>query len=474
MVPHPDVVDHMHNQREILFFGPDENTADLMDWACQHAIKRRYPYAKAFTTGKSPFLGGVPHDRFAMTTRGVRAYVEGVQRKLGLIPGSLTKLQTGGPDGDLGSNEILLANERTTAVIDGSGVLCDPDGIHRDELVRLAHARLMIRAFDRALLGPRGFIVLISDTDVRLPDGTIVPSGLAFRNSFHNNRLADADEFVPCGGRFETVKADNVDAFLYGCASDGATGNVPLAADDVGRPRAPRFKMIIEGANLFFTQDARVQIERAGIVLFRDSSANKGGVTSSSMEVRRHIRCFLGISLCSTVAVASPCRFVIRSLLQVLAALALTDEEFAEHMAVPVGCAELPAFYASYVAEIQETVKLNATLEFEALWREREATGKLLSELSDELSTKIVNMSDAIERSEALWGNVALRQKLLHDAVPRTLANLVGGADVVCSRLPEVYLRALFGSRLASRFVYEVGLHGSEFAFFEFVARLQQ
>jgi hypothetical protein len=42
-----------------------------------------------------------------MTTRGVRTYVEGLQRKLGLAAkaAQLTKLQTGGPDGDLGSNE---------------------------------------------------------------------------------------------------------------------------------------------------------------------------------------------------------------------------------------------------------------------------------------------------------------------------------------------------------------------------------
>jgi len=38
-------------------------------------------------------------------------------------------------------------------------------------------------------------------------------------------------------------------------------------------------------ANLFVTQNARLQLERHGVVLYRDSSANKGGVTSSSMEV---------------------------------------------------------------------------------------------------------------------------------------------------------------------------------------------
>ena len=36
---------------------------------------------------------------------------------------------TGGPDGDLGSNEILMGNEKLLGLIDGSGVLFDPNGI---------------------------------------------------------------------------------------------------------------------------------------------------------------------------------------------------------------------------------------------------------------------------------------------------------------------------------------------------------
>jgi len=41
------------------------------------------------------------------------------------------QVQTGGPDGDLGSNEILLSNERTIAIIDGSGVIHDQAGLNR-------------------------------------------------------------------------------------------------------------------------------------------------------------------------------------------------------------------------------------------------------------------------------------------------------------------------------------------------------
>lgn len=42
---------------------------------------------------------------------------------------------------------------------------------------------------------------------------------------------------------------------------------------------------MLEGANLFFTTDARLALEKAGATIFKDASANKGGVTSSSLEV---------------------------------------------------------------------------------------------------------------------------------------------------------------------------------------------
>ena len=45
---------------------------------------------------------------------------------------------------------------------------------------------------------------------VTLPDGTVVPSGLAFRNEFHLTPYSSADLFVPCGGRPEAVNLKNV------------------------------------------------------------------------------------------------------------------------------------------------------------------------------------------------------------------------------------------------------------------------
>ena len=106
-------------QEEILFLGPDEGTADLMDWAATYAKTRGYAQWSSLTTGKSPALGGIPHDTFGMTTQSVHTYVVGILRELGIPEETITKFQTGGPDGDLGSNEILVSKDKTKAVVDG-------------------------------------------------------------------------------------------------------------------------------------------------------------------------------------------------------------------------------------------------------------------------------------------------------------------------------------------------------------------
>lgn len=411
------IVDKL-GQPEILFFGPDEGTADYMDWASQHARNRGASFWKAFTTGKSQSLGGIPHDLFGMTTHSIHAYVKGIYSKLDIDETQCRKFQTGGPDGDLGSNEIKISQDKTVAIVDGSGVLYDADGLNRDELMRLATKRQMISNFDTSKLSSQGFRVLIDDTDIKLPDGTIVEDGLRFRNEFHLNELSSADLFVPCGGRPEAVDINNVNLLFH---KDGLT---------------PRFKYIVEGANLFFTQDARIRLEHAGCIVFKDASANKGGVTSSSLEV--------------------------------LAALSFTDEEFAEHMMVKDGV--VPVFYQAYIKAVHEIIERNASLEFECLWREDElCPGRTRSVLSDELSFAILGLNIRLQESNGLWNNVGLRKLILTEAIPKLLQDQVGGLDVLVKRLPETYLRALFGSYLASRFVYKHGINPGQFAFYEFM-----
>lgn len=58
------------------------------------------------------------------------------------------------------------------------------------------------------------------------------------------------------------------------------------------------------------------------------------------------------------------------SSLEVLAALALDDADYQEHMCRPKEAKDVPAFYAKYVKCVQDKIEENARLEFEVLWRE--------------------------------------------------------------------------------------------------------
>lgn len=407
----------LYGKEEILFMGPDENTADLVDWATEHARARGAPWWKSFFTGKSPNLGGIPHDKYGMTTLSVREYVKGIYRKLNLDPSQVRKMQTGGPDGDLGSNEILLGNEKWTAIVDGSGVLADPNGLDKEELLRLAKKRAMINQYDMSKISKDGYRVLCDDNNITLPNGEVVGNGTSFRNTYHLRDNGMTDAFVPCGGRPESIDLISVSKLI----KDGKA-TIPY---------------IVEGANLFITQDAKLRLEAAGCILYKDASANKGGVTSSSLEV--------------------------------LASLSFDDESFIANMCCDPKTGEAPEFYKEYVKQVQAKIQENARLEFEAIWREHEKTGIARSILSDQLSWAITDLDEELQKSE-LWSNPSIRYGILKDALPKLLLDKIG-LETLVSRVPENYLRAIFGSYLASRFVYEFGSQPSQFAFFDFMSK---
>ena len=72
------------------------------------------------------------------------------------------------------SDEILLSKDKTIAIIDGSGVLYDPAGLDRPELIRLAKARQPVSNFSKDKLGHDGYQVLVDEQDVHLPSECIL------------------------------------------------------------------------------------------------------------------------------------------------------------------------------------------------------------------------------------------------------------------------------------------------------------
>jgi len=225
------------------------------------------------------------------------------------------------------------------------------------------------------------------------------------------------DLFVPCGGRPESIDLSSTSKLIVD-----------------GKCKIP---YIVEGANLFITQDAKLRLEKAGCIIYKDASANKGGVTSSSLEV--------------------------------LASLSFDDDGFIENMCIGTD-GTVPEFYKTYVKEVQETIKRNARLEFEAIWRENEATGVPRSTLSDKLSLAITKLDEDLQNFQELWDNKTLRLQVFKEALPKTLQQKIG-VDKILQRVPDNYLKSIFGSYLASRFVYEYGATPSQFAFFDFMSK---
>ena len=192
--------------------------------------------------------------------------------------------------------------------------------------------------------------------------------------------------------------------------------NVAALVDSEGKPH---FTYVVEGANLFFTQQARLYLEQRKVVLFKDSSANKGGVTSSSLEV--------------------------------LAGLALATDEYLDLMIFKDG--KPSEFYKNYVKDIQEKISENAAAESHCLWKEhaRLSGSKPRTVISDELSSTLNNLQAELESSD-LFDDAPSRKGVMRKAIPKTLVDKVG-LDELLKRLPEPYQRALFSSWVASRFV---------------------
>lgn len=417
MLPDGHVVDH-YGAEIILFLGPDEGTADLMEWASLRARGRKYPYWKAFSTGKPVSMGGIPHDLYGMTTTSVHEYVLQMLESSNLKETGITKVMTGGPDGDLGSNEILISRDLITAIVDGSGVLYDPDGLNRKELKRLARKRIPVEKYDSSLINPSGFLITTDMKNFTLPGGEKVTSGLDFRNKFHLRPEFAADLFVPCGGRPASININNWTEVL----------------NEKGEPR---FRFISEGANLFITQEARLRLEEKGVIIYKDASANKGGVTSSSLEV--------------------------------LSSLALSDEEHAELMCVRGR--DVPEFRKRYVEEILDLIRENARLEFELIRRENEKKGIPRPILTDLVSRKINTITDAIYATE-LVEERELFDRVIRCCCPPVLLEKVSITQIL-QRIPDSYLKAVFASRIASRYVYINGIDANELDFYHFVTNYE-
>ncbi len=374
---------------ETLYLGPDENiTPELIEWVVARAGRRGHPLAAAFMSSKPG--AGINHKEYGVTSEGVTVFLDVALRAVGIDPRAhdFTVKLTGGPDGDVAGNEIKILHReygrhaRIVGIADGSGSIEDPDGLDHDELLRLVARSEPVASFNPARLGFRGRVVPVD-----------APDGVRARNTLHNRVVADA--FVPAGGRPQTIHAGNWREYLL---PDGK----------------PSSKVIVEGANLFITPEARQRLGEQGVLVLKDSSANKCGVICSSFEIT--------------------------------ASHLLTEAEFLAHK---------PRF----VAEVLDRLRALARAEAELLFRERARNPALqLPEVSVRLSRAMMRVQDAIAGvlDDLSPDDRALADALVLEHLPPVLRELAG--DRVATRLPVAYARSIVASSLAARMVYREGL----------------
>ncbi len=279
----PRIVDY-YGEDEPIELGPDENMHDVMiEVIAKQAQKRSYILGSGVMSSKRI---GINHKEYGVTSLGVTRFAEVTLKALGIdmhVEEFSVKL-TGGPNGDVAGNCMRLLLERCPKVkikliIDGSGALFDPEGLNHQALSAVI-LQSDLDAFDASALNEGGFLLYRSQTrkegmrvlhkkELMLSDG--LQEQWVSNDSFHKEFdslpfTVQADLFIPAGGRPETIDGDNYMQYFDGQGEASA-------------------KVIVEGANSYITPDARLELQRRGVVIMRDASANKCGVISSSYEI---------------------------------------------------------------------------------------------------------------------------------------------------------------------------------------------
>jgi len=390
---HPTIIDH-YGKDEYIYLGPDENvTNELIDKFISLARNQGYRYANAFMSSKPD--AGINHKEYGVTSEGVNVFLDNMLHELKLNPKSerFTVKMTGGPDGDVAGNELKFLhreygeNARVTAVADGFGAAMDPEGLAWEELLRLVREELPISSFrPEYLSGDKEAFVIKADTREHIKT----------RNNLF--AVVEADIFIPAGGRPYTVNDRNWEIFL----------------NDQGKPTA---RAVVEGANIFFTEKARHELQKRGLLIFKDSSANKCGVICSSFEI--------------------------------LASLLLNPDEFIEIKPV-------------YVQQVLKKLRSWADIEAKILLKEYHERGEStnLVDLSKELSKVINRVTDlvatSLEKLSIEEFHVPLYQNIILNYLPGILLEKYG--DRVLHDLPESYQKALVSAEIASSIVYREGI----------------
>lgn len=406
------VIDY-YGDDEPIEIGPDENMHDNMIEAIAALSSRRgYMLGVGIMSSKK---NGINHKEYGVTSTGVVTFAAiTIQEVLGkdIYSELFTMKMTGGPNGDVAGNALRIMLEQCPKMelrllLDGTAAVYDPNGINKVALQSLV-LRDDLDAFDLDGLGNGAYIIYRTG---RRMDGlrelhrkvTRTANGLQeewleidhFYLEYNSLVFSvQADLFIPAGGRPETIDAQNWADFLI-------DGNKPSA------------RVIVEGANSFITPEARLGLQRAGVVHIRDASANKCGVISSSYEI--------------------------------IANLLLSEAEFMEHK-------------ERYVTDVLAILKKKATDEVQLILRRFRDSGKTLlcTQISDSISQEINTHYARLFTFFETHPMLRLKEPFISALYRHLPAILIENRRFRnrIKQLPSKYISAILAAEIGSSLVY--------------------
>jgi glutamate dehydrogenase len=267
-----------------LVVAADRGTAAFSDLANRVSTRRGFWLGDAFASGGSD---GYDHKGLGITARGAWVAVRQHLAELGVDADSepVTVVGIGDMSGDVFGNGMLCSpNIRLVAAFDHRDIFIDPDpdpAVSYRERARLfAMPGSSWQDYDRSLISPGGGvwsrlekrILLSSQAQAALKVAEEYPTAAELIRAI----LQAPATLLFAGGvgtfvRASTEADEDID--------DRANTEVRVAASSV------RARVVGEGANLAFTQRARVEYARRGGHLNTDSIDNSAGVDISDHEV---------------------------------------------------------------------------------------------------------------------------------------------------------------------------------------------
>lgn len=283
VVPPPRVV-RRDGDDPYLVVAADKGTASFSDVA--NAISAQYGFwlGDAFASGGS---AGYDHKNMGITARGAWESVRRHFREMGrdIQTDEFTVIGVGDMSGDVFGNGMLLSPKiRLLGAFDHRHIFLDPEADsergYKERQRLFGLSRSSWADYAGSALGKGGGVfersaktISISEEARRLLD---LPGVQTTPNAVITALLKSATDLLWLGGIGTYVKASTES---HGQVGDHACDGIRVDADQL------RCRVVGEGANLGFTQRARIQYALAGGRINTDAIDNAGGVNCSDHEV---------------------------------------------------------------------------------------------------------------------------------------------------------------------------------------------